>query len=65
MLLADEQCRTADPRATGRMEIFQAARAMVDQRKASGYEDRDPQRADGNGHEASPSAAPRKETPPE
>jgi N-sulfoglucosamine sulfohydrolase len=37
--LADYQRQTGDPRATGEMEIFEAARALVDERKASGYKD--------------------------
>jgi hypothetical protein len=41
--LADYQRQTGDPRATGEMEIFEAARALVDERKASNYKDNRPQ----------------------
>jgi N-sulfoglucosamine sulfohydrolase len=38
------QHQTGDPRVTGQMEIFDATRAMVLERKRSGYKDNHPQR---------------------
>jgi len=37
--LEDYQQQTGDPRVTGKMEIFDATRAMVLERKEAGYND--------------------------